>query len=75
MDYILENKAEVLEKMISFDKVPSTLMRDLFAAWRGSRIGLEPLQLARMNTIPCALVNYVVSLMKGDWTWMDQGRC
>ena len=74
MDYILENKAEVLEKMISFDKVPSTLMRDLFAAWRGSRIGLEPLQLARMyNTM--RLVNYVVSLMKGDWTWMDQGRC
>jgi hypothetical protein len=38
MDYILKNKAEVLEKMVSFDDVPSTLMRDLLAAVaRGER--------------------------------------
>ena len=38
MDYILENKAENLEKMVSFDDVPITLMRDLLAAVvRGER--------------------------------------
>jgi hypothetical protein len=38
MDYILKNKAEVLKKMVSFDDVPSTLMRDLLAAVaRGER--------------------------------------
>ena len=38
MDYILMNKAEVLEKMVSFDDVPSTLTRDLLAAVaRGER--------------------------------------
>jgi CMP-N-acetylneuraminic acid synthetase len=38
MDYILENKAEVLEKMVSFDDVPRNLMRDLLAAVaRGER--------------------------------------
>ena len=38
MDSIAENRTKVLEKMISFDKVPSTLMRDLLAAVvRGER--------------------------------------
>ena len=37
MDYIVENKAEVLEK-ISFDDAPGNLMRDLLAAVvRGDR--------------------------------------
>ena len=37
MDYVLENKAEVLEK-ISFDDAPGNLMRDLLAAVvRGER--------------------------------------
>ena len=38
MDFVVKNKAEVLEKMIFFDNVPSTLMRELLAAVvRGER--------------------------------------
>jgi hypothetical protein len=38
MDYIVKNKTEILKKMVSFDDVPSNLMRDLLAAvTRGER--------------------------------------
>ena len=39
MDYILENKAEVIEKLSFADTVPGTLMRDLLVATaRGERV-------------------------------------
>lgn len=75
MDFIVENKIKVVEKMISFDGVPSALMRDLLTAFaRGERAGGADGENENQFTT-MSISKLRQKAQRRDWMLMVQGKC